>query len=155
MKTIVEINKEESKELVFKLNELLSSFQVHYQNLRGVHWNIKGKNFFELHVKFEEYYTDAQEKIDAVAERILTLGGTPLHSFSDYLEISKVPVGKNISKDVEAVELVVSGYTVLLGIERDLLSLTDELDDEGTNALVSEFVSEQEKTLWMLKSWLA
>lgn len=155
MKTIVEINKEESKELVFKLNELLSSFQVHYQNLRGVHWNIKGKNFFELHVKFEEYYTDAQEKIDAIAERILTLEGTPLHSFTDYLEISKVPVGKNITKDVEAVELVVNGYNVLLGIERELLSLTDELDDEGTNALVSEFVSEQEKTLWMLKSWLA
>lgn len=155
MKTIVKINTEESKVLVAKLNELLASFQVHYQNLRGIHWNIKGKNFFELHVKFEEYYTDSQEKIDAVAERILTLGGTPLHTFSDYLSASKVAVGKDISKDVAAVELVVNGYAVLLDIERELLSLTDSLDDEGTNALISEFVSEQEKTLWMLKSWLA
>ncbi|MGY6650340.1 Dps family protein [Wenyingzhuangia sp. IMCC45574] len=155
MKTIVKINTEESKVLVTKLNELLASFQVHYQNLRGIHWNIKGKKFFELHVKFEEYYTDSQEKIDAVAERILTLGGTPLHTFSDYLSASKVVVGKDISKDVVAVELVVNGYAVLLDIERELLSLTDSLDDEGTNALISEFVSEQEKTLWMLKSWLA
>lgn len=155
MKTIVGIEKEFSDEIVSKLNVLLSNFQIHYQNLRGLHWNIKGKNFFELHVKFEEYYTDAQEKIDSIAERILTLEGQPLHTFVDYLENSKIEVGKGIAKDTDAVELVVTGYKVLLEIERDILALTDEADDEGTNALISEFISEQEKTLWMLKSWLA
>lgn len=155
MKTIVEIENQFSKEIAKKLNVLLSNFQIHYQNLRGLHWNIKGKNFFELHTKFEEYYNDSQEKIDAIAERILTLEGTPLHTFSDYLENSNIKVGKNITQDVAAVQLVITGYKTLLEIERELLTLTDKADDEGTNALISEFISEQEKTLWMLKSWLA
>lgn len=99
---------EKATELNSKLNILLSSFQVYYQNLRGVHWNIRGKRFFDLHIKFEELYTDANLKVDMIAERILTLGGKPLHTFEDYMAISKLPVGKNISVDVEAIKLIVN-----------------------------------------------
>ena len=55
-----------------ELNHLLANFQIYYQNLRGIHWNIKGKRFFDLHVKFEELYNDANMKVDALAERVLT-----------------------------------------------------------------------------------
>ena len=154
MKTLVGIETKSANKIIDNLNDLLANFQIHYQNLRGLHWNIKGKNFFELHVKFEEYYTDSQLKIDEIAERILTLGGTPLHTFTDYLETSKIEVGKNIANDIEAVNLVVTGYKQLLEIERKLLIVSDEADDEGTNAMISDFVSEQEKTLWMLNAWL-
>ena len=137
------------------LNELLANFQIYYQNLRGLHWNIKGQSFFELHLKFEELYTDAQEKIDMVAERILTLHGTPLHTFEDYLKNSKVAVGKNISNDRNSVQLVVDSLATLIELERALLDESAEADDEGTNAMMSDFISEQEKTVWMLKAWLA
>ena len=87
MKTnILGLPVKESELLVKELNVLLSNFQVYYQNLRGIHWNIRGKRFFDLHVKFEELYNDSQLKIDMIAERVLTLGGTPLHTFSDYLD---------------------------------------------------------------------
>ena len=72
-------------EIANTLNELLASFQTYYQNLRGIHWNIKGKRFFELHAKFEELYNDANIKVDEIAERVLTLGHVPLHTFEDYL----------------------------------------------------------------------
>jgi len=137
------------------LNELLANFQIYYQNLRGLHWNIKGQSFFELHVKFEELYTDAQEKIDMIAERILTLQGNPLHTFEDYLELSKVVVGKNISKDRDSVKLVVESLITLIELERELLLESAEADDEGTNSMMSDFISEQEKTVWMLKAWLS
>ena len=101
-KNILGLEKADSKESVEKLNGLLANFQIYYQNLRGLHWNIKGKNFFDLHVKFEELYTDSQVKIDEIAERILTLQGKPLHTFTDYIANSSVPVGKDISQDVEA-----------------------------------------------------
>ena len=153
--TIIGLEAEASKKLTHSLNELLANFQVHYQNLRGLHWNIKGRSFFELHLKFEELYTDSQEKIDMIAERILTLGGEPLHTFEDYSNLAKVPVGKNISTDVEAVQLVVTSLSELLSIERAILALSDEASDEGTNAMMSDFISEQEKTVWMLQSWLA
>ncbi|HBI39575.1 MAG TPA: DNA starvation/stationary phase protection protein, partial [Tenacibaculum sp.] len=74
--SILGLDKNKTDQLTKELNNLLANFQVYYQNVRGLHWNIKGKNFFELHLKFEELYTDAQEKVDLIAERILTLQGT-------------------------------------------------------------------------------
>lgn len=152
--TILGLQKDKINELTVDLNELLANFQIYYQNLRGLHWNIKGKSFFELHVKFEELYTDAQEKVDLVAERILTLEATPLHTFADYQVVASVPVGKNISKDIEAVQLVVKSLEMLIEIERVILEKSGEANDEGTNSLMSDFIAEQEKTAWMMKAWL-
>ena len=149
------LNAEKSLALSDDLNELLANFQRYYQNLRGIHWNIKGKRFFDLHVKFEELYDDANMKVDEIAERILTLGGVPLHTFEDYIANSKVPVGKNVTKDEEAIRLIVESLTQLLMIERKLLNASDEAEDEGTNSMMSDFISEQEKTVWMMKAWLA
>lgn len=153
--SILGLDQEKTKGLNQSLNELLANFQLYYQNLRGLHWNIKGKSFFELHVKFEELYTDSQEKIDMIAERILTLQGVPLHTFDDYMAAGKVPVGKNITKDTEAVQLVIDSLAQLLKIERSILEQSDEADDEGTNSMMSDFIGEQEKTLWMLNAWLS
>ncbi|WP_417289588.1 Dps family protein [Corallibacter sp.] len=148
------LNTEKTKELANDLNTLLANFQIYYQNLRGIHWNIKGKRFFDLHVKFEELYTDANVKVDEIAERILTLGVTPLHTFEDYTNAAKVPVGKNISQDEKAVNLIVESLTELLKIERAILDKSDDANDEGTNSMMSDFITEQEKTVWMMKAWL-
>ena len=153
-KTILGLDKNKSEKLVVELNILLSNFQVYYQSLRGLHWNIKGKNFFELHMKFEELYTDAQEKVDLIAERILTLQGKPLHTFNQYTKIATVPIAKNISNDVEAVTLIVSSLSSLIQIEREILDFSDKAEDEGTNSMMSDFIAEQEKTMWMMNAWL-
>lgn len=144
----------ESEELVNELNGLLSNFQIYYQNLRGLHWNIRGKRFFDLHLKFEELYNDSQLKIDLIAERVLTLGGTPLHTFEDYVKNSKLPIGKNIHNDEEAIALILSSLSHLLKIERVILNQASEINDEGTNSMMSDFISEQEKTIWMMSAWL-
>ncbi|NQW37167.1 MAG: DNA starvation/stationary phase protection protein [Flavobacteriales bacterium] len=149
------LNLKETSVLTNQLNELLSNFQIYYQNLRGLHWNIKGKNFFELHLKFEELYTDSQEKIDLIAERILTLEGVPLHTFSDYMAQSKIRVGKNISNDEKAIGLIIEVITTLLVLERHILETAATANDEGTNSMMSDFIAEQEKTVWMLKAWLS
>ncbi len=137
------------------LNVLLANFQRYYQSLRGIHWNIKGKRFFDLHVKFEELYDDANVKVDEIAERILTLGGVPLHTFEDYMQHTKVPVGKNITEDEVAIRLIVDSLKELLLLERHILDFSGEANDEGTNAMMSGFITEQEKTVWMMKAWLA
>jgi starvation-inducible DNA-binding protein len=136
-----------------ELNILLSNFQIYYQNLRGIHWNIRGKRFFDLHVKFEELYNDAQLKIDMIAERVLTLGGRPLHTFEDYIKNNRLEVGKDITKDTEAVHLIINSLADLLKIERVILEETAKIDDEGTNSMMSDFIKEQEKTMWMMKAW--
>lgn len=148
------LDAKKSKVVAEHLNLLLANFQTYYQNLRGIHWNIKGKRFFDLHVKFEELYTDANEKIDEIAERILTLGVTPYHTMQDYIEKSQVPVGKDVYQDVKAIELIVESLSALLKIERDVLEYSSDLNDEGTTSMISEFISQQEKTVWMMKAWL-
>ncbi len=148
------LSRKETEKNIELLNELLANFQVYYQNLRGVHWNIRGKRFFDLHVKFEELYNNAQLRVDEIAERILTLGGVPLHTFADYLEVNKIKVGKNISDDETAVKLVVESLQGLLKLERVLLQTTGDIDDEGSNSLISDLITEQEKDIWMLQAFL-
>lgn len=145
---------EASLEIVEKLNTLLASFQVYYQNLRGIHWNIRGKRFFDLHVKFEQLYNEAQLNIDNIAERILTIGGAPLHTFEDYVAHNKVTVGRNISNDEKAIQLIINSLATLLQLERDILQRAGDIQDEGTNAMMSDLIQGQEKTIWMMKAYL-
>ena len=155
MKNSIGINTEKATELSRELNILLANYQLFYQNLRGLHWNIKGKEFFELHVKFEEFYDDAVIKIDEIAERILTLEGEPLHTFSDYLKTAEIKEEKNITNGSQGVEIIITNFKVLIAKERTILSLADDAEDEGTVSLMSDYISETEKTLWMLNSYLS
>ncbi len=154
MKNLIGIDKEKANALSDKLNYLLADYQLFYQNLRGLHWNIKGKEFFELHLKFEELYDDAVIKVDEIAERILTLGGEPLHTFSDYLKASVIDEEKGITNGRTGVEIIVKNFSVLIQKEREILSLAAGADDEGTVSQMSDYITETEKTLWMLNAYL-
>lgn len=154
MKNLVGLDKKKVEKLVAELNILLADYELFYQNLRGLHWNIKGKQFFELHVKFEEFYKDAATKIDEIAERILTLEGEPLHTFSDFLKSTEIKEERNITDGTQGVEITVKNFSTLIKKERDILSLASEANDEGTVALMSDYISATEKTLWMLNAYL-
>ncbi len=154
MTNSIGLDTEKAKQLAEGLNELLANYQLFYQNLRGLHWNVKGKEFFELHLKFEELYNDAVIKVDEIAERVLTLEGTPLHTFSDYIKHSQIKEVKDIASGEEGVQNVLDNFKSLLQIERNLLNLADEAEDEGTNSLMSDYISQTEKTVWMLKAYL-
>jgi starvation-inducible DNA-binding protein len=130
-----------------KLNTLLANYQLFYINTRGFHWNITGEKFFELHLKFEEIYNDAQLKIDEIAERILTLGYTPLHNFEDYLAHATITPQKDIVDGKQALQLVVDAYAIIIPLERELLGIAEQYNDEGTNALMSDYIREQEKKI--------
>ena len=152
--TDIGLSKQASEDLAAQLNNLLSNYQIQYMNARGFHWNIKGKNFFELHLKFEEIYDQLLLKVDELAERILTIGGQPLHAFSDYLERAEIQEAKNITDGNEAVTTLLNGFTLLLKQQREILGVASDADDEGTAALMSDYIKEQEKLVWMLKAYL-
>jgi len=155
MKTnLIGLDKEQSLKLAEALNNLLANYQVFYMNTRGYHWNIKGKEFFELHAKFEEIYTDLQTKIDELAERILTLDVQPLHSFSQYLEISQIKEHTNATDGVSTMKGLVEGFSSLISQQRHVLSFASDVGDEGSAALMSDYIREQEKLIWMLNAWL-
>ncbi|KAF0196101.1 MAG: starvation-inducible DNA-binding protein [Bacteroidetes bacterium] len=143
-----------SAQLIEKLNDLLANYQVFYQNARGFHWNIKGDKFFELHLKFEELYNDLQIKIDEIAERILTLGGTPIHSFAGYLKTAEIKPMENQTNGPVCVGHILDAFAILLVKEREILNLSAGLNDEGTNAMASDYIREKEKLVWMYSAFL-
>lgn len=153
-KNQIGLDKEKSKILAEKLNHLLADYMMFYQNTRGLHWNIKGEKFFELHLKFEELYTNLLLKVDDVAERILTLGATPLHTFNDYETTAKIGSIKDVSEGKKGVQSILNSFEILIGKQRELLNLSAETGDEGTNALMSDYIREQEKLVWMYSSFL-
>lgn len=136
------------------MNLLLTNYQLFYINVRGFHWNITGEKFFELHVKFEELYNNLLLKVDEVAERILTLGHAPLHSFTDYLKVATICESINISNGKEAIGTIVQSFQTLIKLEREVLQLAAETEDEGTSALMSDYIREQEKAVWMYSAYL-
>ncbi len=154
MKNGIGIETHQADLLVEKLNDLLANYMVFYQNTRGLHWNIKGEKFFELHRKFEELYTNLLVKVDEVAERILTLGGVPLHTFEDYSQNSSIRAIKQISAAGEAVKSLLDAFQIVILKQRELLDLSSEANDEGTNAMMSDYIREQEKLVWMYSAYL-
>ena len=154
MKNLIGIDKDKATELTQRLNHLLADYQVFYQNLRGFHWNIKGREFFELHLKFEELYNDAVIKIDEIAERILTLEGEPLHTFTEYVNLSDLTEEKGVTNGIEGIQIIVKNFATIILKERAILNLASEAEDEGTVSLMSDYISQTEKTLWMLHSYL-
>ncbi|MCO4818828.1 MAG: DNA starvation/stationary phase protection protein [Bacteroidetes bacterium] len=153
--TVMGLDKVGVERVVNRLNDLLSSYQIFYQNLRGYHWNIIGKDFFELHLKFEEFYNNAQIKIDEIAERVLTLEATPLHSFNQYTKHAKISAHENVTDGSEAVNQIKIQLEQLVIQQRETLEIAEDNKDIATSDLMTQYISEQEKTIWMLKSFLS
>ena len=156
MKTLnaIGLDNAKSKKLADKLSELLANYSLFYQNTRGYHWNIKGEKFFELHLKFEELYTDMQVKIDEIAERILTLGYSPDHAYTDYKKISTIKESGKVSDGITGIKDVLASMTVLITLQREIINLSAEAGAEGTNALMSDYIRAQEKMVWMYSAFL-
>ncbi|BBR41122.1 MULTISPECIES: Dps family protein [Aeromonas] len=155
MKSPIGLDTAQSQALAAELNKLLASYQILYMNVRGFHWNIRGNQFFELHLKFEEIYNDLLLKVDALAERILTLDGVPMHSFSDYLKVSAIPEQKGLHDGRACVESLLESFRELLVAQRRILGQAAEAGDEGTASILSDYVQQQEKLVWMLRAYLA
>lgn len=142
------------KPTVQQLNELLANYHIHYQKLRGCHWNVKGKSFFTLHVKFEELYTNAIASIDELAERILTLGQSPISTYKEYIKVSSIKEIDTIGlKDVKMVEAILDDFTKLIEMERKIMEATEENGDDGTNDMINKFMQFKEKNTWMLSAF--
>lgn len=152
-----EISLKESKvkPVVDQMNDLLANYHIYYQNLRGCHWNVKGKSFFTLHVKFEELYTQALVAIDEIAERILTLGKPPYSNLQKYLSESGIKEIETIGmKDTDMVKHIVVNMDLLIASQREILKTTDSAGDDGTNDLVNRLMQFLEKENWMLRSFI-
>ncbi|WP_271783800.1 Dps family protein [Aquimarina algiphila] len=147
------MNEKKLLPVVLELNILLADYNIYYQKLRGFHWNILGKNFFDLHNKFEELYNDAKIKIDEIAERILTLQHHPVSQFKEYIKMATVEEIIPLIKDTEMVEELLRDHKKILAQMRIILMHAEEVTDEGTIDMIGAYIGELEKSSWMLNAW--
>ncbi len=151
---IIGLSETNCQQISAHLNILLANYSIFYQNTRGAHWNIKGEKFFTLHPKFEELYDNLVLKIDEIAERILTLGFTPNHNYSEYLSLSIIKESKEVSDANKAVENILASFKIVIDLQREILDRTEKAGDAGTNSQMSDYITEQEKEVWMYNSYL-
>jgi len=140
--------------VVSELNVLLADYHVYYQKLRNFHWNIVGKNFFDLHQRFEEMYNDTKTKIDEIAERIVTLKYHPISRLSDYIEVSRIKESSPLLTDIEMVREIVNDHKTLLEQLGKVIDRANSAADEGTVDLIGAYIRELEKSTWMLNAWM-
>lgn len=93
-------------------------------------------------------------KIDEIAERILTLGHSPNHKYSDYKNVSKIVESNQVSDGLKAVGDILNSFQTVISLQRELLLLFADAGDEGTNALMSDYIRAQEKLVWMYSAFL-
>ncbi|SDR69057.1 Dps family protein [Gramella sp. MAR_2010_147] len=147
------LDSNKTKKTVEELNVLLADYHIYYQKLRNFHWNVIGKNFFDLHEKFEELYDDAKLKVDEIAERILTLRYQPTSNLSDYLKDANLKESPSDISDSKMIELLLEDHGLLLKQMRKVVDVADAGGDEGTIDLIGAYIRELEKTSWMLDAW--
>lgn len=142
------------KPIVDQLNDLLANYHIHYQKVRGCHWNVKGRSFFTLHEKFEELYNNAITTIDELAERILTLGKPPLSTYHDYIDTAEIKEINTIGMDdIDMVKAILEDFKALIEIEREIMESTEASGDDGTNDMINKFMQFKEKNTWMLQAF--
>lgn len=151
--SFLNLDKEKTNHTVNELNILLADYHLYYQKLRNFHWNIVGKSFFDLHLKFEEMYDDVKLKVDEIAERILTLRYQPTSNLSEYLKISNLKESKATLSDVEMIDTLIDDHTLILKQMRVVVEAAGNAGDEGTIDLIGAYIRELEKTTWMLDAW--
>ncbi|MFL1896676.1 Dps family protein [Aquimarina sp. 2-A2] len=147
------LDADKTSETVKELNTLLADYHLYYQKLRNFHWNILGKNFFDLHVQFEAMYDDAKIKVDEIAERILTLRYQPVSNYSEYLKQSNLKESSSDLSDEKMISTLLEDHGAILKQMSKVVKTADDASDEGTIDLVGGYIRELEKTSWMLDAW--
>ncbi len=137
------------------LNTFLSDLNVFYRKLQNYHWNIKGKDFFVVHPKLEEYYIEVNEQIDEIAEHILALCGQPLGSLKDYLNTTKITEAENKKIDSTLVyNELIKDYSTLLEDVKNIKNVADEEGEHKTSAMMDDIIDAYSLKIWMLKQSL-
>ena len=142
------------QDVVKELNQQVANWTVAYTKLHNFHWYVKGPNFFSLHEKFEELYNEASQYVDDLAERILAIGGNPVGTLKESLEISIVDeAGKNYSAE----QMVESFSNDLTHISEQLvksIEVTGEAGDDVSEDMFIGMKNSVDKHNWMFKSYL-
>lgn len=154
MKIDIGINEQDRIEVADGLKSLLADSYTLYLQTHNFHWNVTGPQFRELHLMFEEHYTELATAVDDIAERIRTLGVAAPGTYRAFAELSSIEEVEDIPTATEMVKLLTQGHEQVVKTCREVLKKAQQAGDESSAALVSDRMRIHEKTAWMLRAIL-
>ena len=134
------------------LKKLLADSYTLYLQTHNFHWNVSGPQFRELHLMFEEHYTELAVAVDDIAERIRTLDVVAPGTYKEFSKLSSIKEVEGVPSSEEMVDILTKGHEQVVRTSRDVLKVAQEGEDESTAALVSDRMRIHEKTSWMLRA---
>lgn len=142
-------------ELNVSMNELLSSLEVFYHKLQSYHWYVKGHAFFTVHAQLESYYDEVSEEIDEVAEALLMIGGAPVSTLKEFLELSKVSEAEGVYiKADDLLPKVRDDYALLEKLAEGVKSTAEEEGNVLVSAKMDDLIESFSKAIWMISQSL-
>lgn len=146
------IPEEQRRKVAQGLKHLLADSYTLYLQTHNFHWNVMGPKFRELHLMFEEQYTELATAVDEVAERIRTLAEPAPGTYKAFAELSSIREVEGVPAAAEMVQILQKGHEQVVKTSREALKLAQEADDESSAALISDRMRVHEKTAWMLRA---
>jgi starvation-inducible DNA-binding protein len=147
--------KERNEVLTDKLNTQVANFSVLYMKLHNYHWYVKGENFFTLHVKFEELYTEIALHLDTIAERMLSLRSAPTATLEEQLQLSSIKEAKGNENAQDMVKTLANDFNTICSELTEGITLAEDNDDQPTADMFITIRNSLEKHRWMLEAYLA
>ena len=137
------------------LNQAVADLYVAHIALHQVHWYMRGRGFMVWHPKMDEYMDSLDGYLDEISERLITLGGKPYSTLTEFLQHSEIEEEEGEFRNVEeSLERVLAIYRYLIALFQKALDVTDEEGDDVTNDIFVGAKAELEKTVWMLTAEL-
>lgn len=146
------LDKKEREAVAEGLKRLLADSYTLYLQTHNFHWNVTGPMFRDLHLMFEEHYTELADAVDDIAERIRTLDVHAPGTYKAFAELSSVKEVDGVPAAEEMLDILRRGHELVVQTCRDVLKTAQETEDESTVALVSDRMRIHEKTAWMLRA---
>ncbi|MCZ8516227.1 DNA starvation/stationary phase protection protein [Paenibacillus filicis] len=149
------VKKDLEQTLTELLNRQVANWAVLYIKLHQHHFYVKGPGFYDLHIKFEELYKEADLYFDELAERILTLDGEPLSTMKEYLEATSIQEMQPLASAEEMVKEVIRDFTTVIDEIGETMNAAESRGDDGTCDMLLKIRTALEKHVWMLRSYIS
>lgn len=137
------------------LSKVLAEMYFLYLKTHAYHWNVEGPMFQTLHVLFEEQYTELWQSLDEVAERIRALGFPAPGTYQEFRDLAEMQETPGVPAAREMMQQLLEGRELVAKTARAALPAAQEAGDEVTVGLLTDRLTVDEKTAWMLRSMLA
>src|SRR5688572_19586490 len=136
------------------LAKLLADTYTLYLQTHNFHWNVEGPMFNTLHLMFMEQYTELWNALDAIAERIRSLGYPAPGTYGQFARLTSIEETEGVPDALDMVRLLVSGHEAVARTARGTFPAAEKGGDESTADLLTQRLQVHEKTAWMLRSLL-